>query len=382
MNEQSQQATAQEEEEEETSLFKAKLTDDLLGRVFAFLLPQGLSTTARDASSLDGVRHLIPVCRRFRQVLYEPVFWKQALVGVTTTTTTTTTNNNKHCGTIKATPPSVGQSVLLATPVADHGLHFHGFQRLATLAPKLPHEQRFLVREHVSGRRLILSHVTMEPDHAPRELVEQLQVLGRLKLTGKMAGFDYYKVGISVGERLAFVRIMDETLAHHLQSEKYRSDAVNNSSQTHLWENRHGSLPELRQAWPALVDWIFEISLVFKLEIDTMFRAAQLVQHAYLRASPQVQLFNTQNAQLVAAAATWVAALLDDKATENSISLTDLHHSLDNRWTTDDIWSCVKILLTLHADCLGEPTCWILSWYTFVTTIHQVSWRLIFLVGP
>ena len=112
---------------------------------------------------------------------------------------------------------------------------------------------------------------------------------------------------------------------------------------------------ELRQNWPAIVDWIFEISLVFKLDIDTMFRAAQLVQRAYSRASPQIQLFNTENAQLVAAAATYVTALLDGSS-EGKLSLTDLQHSLDNRWTTDAIWSCVKILLTLHADCLGEPT--------------------------
>eukprot|EP00977_Amphora_coffeiformis_P009803 scaffold2256_cov166-Amphora_coffeaeformis.AAC.8 len=363
MNKEQQQQNLQEVETEleETSLLKAKLTDDLLGRVFAFLMPQGLSTTARDTSSLDGVRHLIPVCRRFRQILYDPVFWKQALVGITSSSSDNdNANDNNEKGPTKnkrstEPAPCVGQSVLLATPLADNGFHFHGFRRLTTLAPDLPHEQRFLVQEHASGRRLVLSLVTIEPDHAPCELVEQLQVLGRLKLMGKLADFDYFKVGISVEKRLFYVRIMDETLAHHLQSDKFRSDTVNNSSQTHLWENRHGSLPELRQKWPALVDWIFEISLVFKLEIDTMFRAAQLVQRAYSRASPQIQLFSTQNAQLVAAASTFVTALLDEKA-ENRLSLTDLQHSLDNRWTTDAIWSCVKILLTLHADCLGEPT--------------------------
>ena len=88
-----------------------------------------------------------------------------------------------------------------------------------------------------------------------------------------------------------------------------------------------------------------------------MFRAAALVQSAYLRSSAQVELFCPNNAQLVAAAATFITAFLDDKTDHKSISLTDLSHSMDNRWSPDDIWSCVKIMLTLHADtALGEPT--------------------------
>lgn len=86
-----------------------------------------------------------------------------------------------------------------------------------------------------------------------------------------------------------------------------------------------------------------------------MFRAAQLIQNAYLRSAPQISLFNAGNAQLVAAAATFIFSQLDDKA-ERSLSLTDLSHSMDNRWSADSIWLCVKILLTLHADKLGEPT--------------------------
>lgn len=346
----------QRESEEESSLLKAKLTDDLLGRVFAFLLPQGLSTTARDAASLDGVRHLLPVCHRFRSILSEPQFWKQSLAGVVTSSHPNNDNKNKVKNNNNETTTAtlaVGQSIMLATPIADRGLHFHGFQRLATLAPSIPHERRFLVRELASSRRLILSHVTLESNHTPHELAQHLRVAGRLQVARKLDEFVYFNVGVSVGEQLLFVRVMDETLAHHLASEKFRSDTVYNPSLTYQWENRHGSLPLLRQKWPSLVDWIFEFCLVFKLEIDTMFRATQLVQHAYLRASPHIQLFNAENAQLVAAAAIFVTSLLD---AENSLSLTDLQHSLDNRWTTDAIWSCVKILLTLYADCLGEPT--------------------------
>ena len=180
-----------------------------------------------------------------------------------------------------------------------------------------------------------------------------MQVLSRLMHKGKLKDA-YYKVGISVGEQLLFVRCMDARLAHHLESAKFRS-ATLGSPQTQLWENRHGSIPELRNKWPGLVDWIFEVSLVFKLEIDSMFRATQLVQHAFLRSSPQVQLFSPANAQLVAAAATFIMSLLDEKA-ERTLSLVDLSHSMDNRWSPDAIWSCVKILLTLHADRLGEPT--------------------------
>lgn len=93
----------------------------------------------------------------------------------------------------------------------------------------------------------------------------------------------------------------------------------------------------------------------FRLDIDTMFRAAQLIQNAYLRSPQNYEFFNASNAQLVAAAATFICLQLDDKV-ERSISLTDLSHSMDNRWTADAIWLSVNVLLTLHADKLGEPT--------------------------
>lgn len=243
------------------------LSDELLGRVFVFLAHGTAASKAQSANSsnnsnnnadyasLDGVRNAILVCRRWKDILYEPQFWRMA-VGQEDKN-----SNNAAAETQQQQQQQrAGVSLLLATPTASgKSLNFNGFRRIATQTSKLENETRFLVHEHASQRRLVISSVIIESEDSPRELVEQLQVLSRLMQQGKLKDA-YYKVGISVGERLLFVRCMEERLAHHLDSSKFRS-ATLSSAPLLKWENRHGCVPALRQKWPAIVDWIFEVSL-------------------------------------------------------------------------------------------------------------------------
>lgn len=241
------------------SSLNGHLSDELLSRVFSFL-GHGTTTTpsSYNKNALHGVRHVMLVCRRWKDVLYQAQFWKVALV--------------PESGASASCQHRIGQALLLATPVSAaarragiNDLNFHGFIRIETQSPKLPNEKRFLVREHWSQRRLVISSVTisMEPGHEPRELVERLQVVSRLGLQGELTKHPYFKVGISIGTRLIFVQCMDERLIHHLDSTKFRSLTLSPIKML-KWENHHGSLPELQNKWPSIVDWIFEISLWYE----------------------------------------------------------------------------------------------------------------------
>jgi hypothetical protein len=273
---------------------------------------------------LVGFQESVLVCRRWKNILYEPTFWQARL----------------------ATAEKTVTSLKLASDSAQP--HFFGFRRLAMV--HLPHEQVFLADEMATGRRVVLSCVSIVEGEHPSPLIFQLQVLSQYRA---LCCVNHV---LTVNHQLLFLRCTSVTL--FLDVLTSRSFAIENPL-PHFWKLG----PEIQSFWPSLVNW-----MLFATADGTgtflcgpvFFQAVALVRKAYGRhvANPGIPAPSASNFRLVAAA----ALFLIGAPAGNIFSLENLARQLQgNSWTVEnsrsgEIWHmAMHTLLRQHANSLGEP---------------------------